>query len=265
MDAVQAIVLGAVQGLTEFLPISSSGHLILIPWLLGWTQSGLSFDAALHLGTAFALLLYFGREWVALARGLARGLFESEGRRAPEWKLAWLIALGSVPAGAIGVLLESTIEEQLRTPIQVGALLIAFGLLLAVAERLGGQQRKIAEVGYLDALLIGLSQALALAPGVSRSGVTMTAGLLRGLTREASARFSFLLSTPITVLAGLYALRRGVPADEVVGFVLGVAASALVGLAAIWFLLRWLQRNSFVLFVVYRVLLGLFVLALVLR
>jgi undecaprenyl-diphosphatase len=264
MEIVYAVVLGIVQGLTEFLPISSSGHLVLAPWLLGWEDLGLSFDAALHLGTAVALLAYFWREWVRLGAAVARGLVSAEARRSFDWRFAWLLFLGSVPVGLIGIAFERPIEELLRSPVQVALLLIGFGLLLLIAERLGRQQRKLAEVGVVDALVVGCSQALALAPGVSRSGVTMTAGLFRGLTREAAARFSFLLSAPITVAAGLYKLRGGVPPDERLLFGAGVVAAAVTGVVAIWFLLRWVQTNSFLPFVLYRVAFGLVVLGIAL-
>jgi undecaprenyl-diphosphatase len=265
LDALQAAVLGLVQGLTEFLPISSSGHLILVPWLLGWQPHGLAFDAALHLGTVVALLAYFWRDWLRLARAVLAGLANAEARRDPDWQLAWLLLLGSIPAGLIGLVLESTIERLVRQPWSIALLLALFGLLLWYADRAGSQRRDLEKIGVGDAVVVGLAQVLALAPGVSRSGITMTAGLLLGLNRAAAARFSFLLSTPITLVAALYSLRKLVgPGADATGlgvFLIGVVSAAIFGLLAIGFLLRFIQRNSLTVFVGYRVGLAALVLA----
>ena len=265
LDAFQAAVLGLVQGLTEFLPISSSGHLILVPWLLGWEPHSLAFDAALHLGTMIALLAYFWRDWLRLARAVLAGVVNAEARRDPDWRLAGLLLLGSIPAGVIGFVLESTIERLVRQPWSIALLLAMFGLLLWYADRAGRQHRDLEKVGVRDALVIGLAQVLALAPGVSRSGITMTAGLLLGLNRAAAARFSFLLSTPITLVAALYSLRKLVgPGADSTGlgvFLVGVVSAAIFGLLAIGFLLRFIQRNSLTVFVGYRLGLAALVLA----
>ncbi len=260
----QAFVLGVVQGLAEFLPISSSGHLILVPWLLGWPDQSLTFDVALHLGTVLALLGYFWREWVALARAVLAGLASAEARKDRQWALAWMLALGCVPAAIVGALFEEVIERGPRQPVLIALLLIAFGLVLYLADRLSRQARPLAEVGYRDALLIGCAQALALLPGVSRSGITLTAGLVLGLERAAAARFSFLLSAPIVFAAGLYKLRVLVKTpptgSELLPFAVGIATAAIVGALAIGFLLRYLQRSSTAAFVWYRVVAGLVVL-----
>jgi undecaprenyl-diphosphatase len=265
LSLFQALVLGIVQGLTEFLPISSSGHLILVPWLFGWPEGGLSFDAALHLGTAIALLAYFWREWLALVQAVVEGLREPAARKDPRWRLACYILIGSIPAGLVGVVLESKIEELLGAPRMIALLLIVFGLLLLIADRLAAHRRTIDDVGLPDALTIGLAQVLALAPGVSRSGITITTGLLRGLDRAAAARFSFLLSTPITLGASLYSMRKlvGPGANDNVGpaaLAVGVASAAVFGFLAIGFLLRYLQRNSLSAFVWYRLAAGLLLL-----
>jgi undecaprenyl-diphosphatase len=263
---VEAIVLGVVQGLAEFLPISSSGHLILVPWLLGWPAHGLVFDLALHLGTSIALLGYFWRDWLDLARAVVRGLVDGKARASPEWRLAWQIVIGCIPAAVVGVLFEDLIEATFRQPALVAVLMIAFGLLLLVADLTGRHERALKQVTLADALVIGCAQVLALAPGVSRSGVTMTAGLFRGLDRETAARFSFLLSAPITVAAALFKLRvlreEPLSASEAVAFLAGIVTAAIVGALAIGFLLRYLQRKPVTIFVCFRLALGAFVLAL---
>lgn len=263
----EAIVLGIVQGLAEFLPISSSGHLILTPWLLGWKEHGLTFDLALHLGTSAALLGYFWRDWVSLIRVVVMGLFFKPARLLPEWKLAWLIVLGCLPAGIVGVLFEDKIEALFRQPAPIAVLLIVFGLVLLAADRMGSQQRGLSQITLMDVITIGCAQVLALMPGVSRSGITLTAGLFRGLDRASAARFSFLLSAPITIAAALYKLRGLVKepptGSELLVFSVGVVTAGIVGALAIGFLLRYLQRQPVDVFVWYRVAAGLLVMALV--
>jgi undecaprenyl-diphosphatase len=268
LNPLQAAILGMVQGLTEFLPISSSGHLILVPWLLGWPEfeDKIAFDAALHLGTILALLIYFWRDWLTLGRALLNGLGNADARWDSNWRLAWFILIGSLPASLAGLAFESTVEQLLREPRLVAILLIVFGFLLLLADRLAASKRGVHELGLLDVLIIGFAQVLALAPGVSRSGITITAGLLVGLNRAAAARFSFLLSTPVTLAAALFSLPRVAGPDDSltdVGVLLvGVASAALFGILAIGFLLHYLRNNSLATFVWYRLLLGLLVLAL---
>ncbi len=256
----QAVVLGAVQGLAEFLPISSSGHLILVPWLLGWSDPGLTFDLALHVGTSVALLAYFWRDWLSLIRAALAGLTSAAARQDASWRLAWMLVLGSLPAGLVGVLFEETIERNVRQPVQIAVLLMAFGLALGAADRWSRKARSLDGVSWVDALVVGCAQAVALAPGVSRSGVTMTAGLLRGLDRPTAARFSFLLSAPITVAAAAYKLRvlvrEPLSADQSLAFLVGAGVAALVGALAINLLLRYLQRQSTAVFVWYRLAAG---------
>jgi undecaprenyl-diphosphatase len=269
----QAIVLGAVQGLSEFLPISSSGHLILVPWLLGWPEPDvdkkLTFDLALHLGTSAALLAYFWRDWVNLIRAVLSGLNDAKARASHEWTLAWLIVIGCIPAGIVGVLFEDFVETRLRTAyLLIGVLLILFGGLLYTADRFGAHSRSLGKITLLDAVVIGFAQVLALSPGVSRSGITMTAGLFRGLDRTAAARFSFLLSAPITIAAALFKLRglfKTPPVgSEAVAFVAGIVVAAVVGALAIGFMLRFLQRQSVAVFFWYRLVAGLVVIGLAL-
>lgn len=265
MTILQAIILGIVQGLTEFLPISSSGHLILVPWLFDWEyllenpEFNKTFDVALHLGTFIALVIYFWRDIGALLAAWARTL---RTRRAdePEGRLAWLILLTMVPAAIVGLLFEETIVNTLGAPWLIAVLLIVFGAVMWAVDRWSSKVREVDDLGWRGALAIGVSQALALSPGVSRSGVTMVAGLLVGLKREAAARFSFLMSIPIIGGAALYSgiglVQEGLPEGTAAAFVAGMTAAALSGFAAIWFLLAYLRRHSFMPFVLYRFAVG---------
>lgn len=266
MDLLQAIFLGIVQGLTEPLPISSSAHLLLTPFLFGWREHSLAFDVALHGGTAFAIIVYFWKDWLALARAFLASLVERDFTSDYYRRLSLYIAVASVPGAVAGFFLESTFEEALRVPWLVALLLMGMGAVLFVADRVSTRQRTITELTITDAVLIGLAQALALVPGVSRSGITITAALLRQVNRADAARFSFLLSGPIVTGAFLYSmaklLLRGFPAGEEVQFVAGIAVAAVVGYAAIRFLLGYLQKRSLALFVIYRLAFGALVLVL---
>ena len=267
MDLLQAVVLGIVQGLTEFLPISSSAHLIIVPLLLGWPQPGLAFDMALHLGTLVAVFSYFWRDLTAMALALPRGLRAGRPLADPHARLAiWLIA-GSIPAGLAGLLLENAVEQHFYTDaglerglVVIAVAMILLALLLWLAERAAANARDLKDIRLRDALVIGLAQAVALVPGVSRSGSTLTAGLMCGLTRPAAARFSFLLGTPLILLAGLKELvdvaRSGLSAGDYLPFAAGFMSSAVVGYLCIAFLLRYLQVRTTAIFVVYRLLLG---------
>lgn len=255
MDPIQAMVLGVVQGLTEFLPISSSAHLVLFPWLLGWSDPGLTFDVSLHVGTLIAVLAYFWKDWLRLFGSLAR-LGRGDAGASGEAKLLGLLVIASIPGAIVGVLLESAAETWLRAPAIIGALTFGLGVLLVIAEVVGKRKRLLPGIRLGDAALIGLSQALAIFPGVSRSGITITAGLFRGFTRDAAARFSFLMSTPIIFGAGVYNTRNllesGLPADQQFGFAIGFLSAAIVGFLTIKLLLHYLQRNSLLVFAYYR-------------
>jgi undecaprenyl-diphosphatase len=262
---LQAIILGIVQGLTEFLPISSSGHLILVPWLFDWEylldnpEFNKTFDVALHLGTFIALVVYFWRDIGVLLAAWARTL-RTRRIDEPEGRLGWLILLTMVPAAIAGLLFEETIVNTLGAPWLIAVLLIVFGAVMWAVDRWSRKVREVDELGWRGALAIGVSQALALSPGVSRSGVTMVTGLLVGLKREAAARFSFLMSIPIIGGAALYSaiglVQEGLPEGTAAAFVAGMAAAALSGFAAIWFLLAYLRRHSFMPFVLYRFAVG---------
>lgn len=257
---LQAIIQGVVQGLTEFLPISSSAHLILLPRLMGWDDPFLTsaeFDVMLHLGTLAALLVYFWRDLIRLAVAWVSSIRERRLGADPDRKLAWLLLLTVIPAALIGAIFEDFFDETFRDALLVIPVLLVVGAgMLAFGERFGQRDRGLERLGVKDALVIGLAQALALFPGISRSGVTIAAGLVLGLEREAAARFAFLMGIPIIAGAGLWKLRVIVAGEtspfEPMVLAAGMAASALAGLAAIAFLLRYLRTRSTGIFIVYR-------------
>ncbi|MCL6590622.1 MAG: undecaprenyl-diphosphate phosphatase [Firmicutes bacterium] len=252
MTIFQAFILGLLQGLGEFLPISSSAHLYLVPWLFGWPYHGLVFDVALHLGTLVAVIAFFWRDWLTLIRhGLKQGGATREG------KLFWFIVIASIPGAIAGYFLEEAAETFFRQPALNAVMLMAMGGVLYLADRYGRKQQGLETIHLGQSLIIGLSQALSIIPGVSRSGVTISSGLLTGLTREGAARFSFLLSTPIVAGAGFLKLFDLKPEDLSLPFFIGIGTSAVVGFLVIGLLLRWLKKSSFLPFVWYRLLLGL--------
>jgi len=268
MSLFQVVVLAIIQGFTEFLPISSSAHLALTPWLLGWPDQGLSFDIALHFGTLAAVLIYFFRDWLQIiGQGLGMNIgSDPELRR--NRQLLWFLVAGSIPIGIAGVLLKHQAEEVWRhQPYLIGGMLIGVGLLMAVGERVGRKIRDLSNLGGFDAVAIGLAQAIAVVPGTSRSGITITAGLFRDFDRQAAARFSFLLSTPAIAAAGLkdfYDLMKhgGLAADLRVPFAVGIVVSAVTGCLVIGFFMRYLRRSSLNFFVGYRIIFGILVIAL---
>jgi undecaprenyl-diphosphatase len=254
VDPVQAIVLALVQGLSEFLPISSSGHLVLVPYFFGWPDQGLAFDVAVHVGTLFAVVGYFRRELVAMIRAWFGSL---AGRgMTPDAKLAWYVLVGTIPVGLVGLLAGGAIEEKLRNPLAVATTLAFFGALMWAADRLGRRERDEHSLGWRDAILIGCAQALALMPGTSRSGITMTMARTLGLTREAAARYSFLLAVPGIGMAGAYeGLKLATDTSRAVDWPvigLGVAIAAVTGYLCIAWLLRVINRIGFGPFAVYR-------------
>jgi undecaprenyl-diphosphatase len=260
MNPLHAATLGVVQGLTEVLPISSSAHLILIPRFLRWPESGLTFDVALHVGTLIALCCYFWRDIVELSISFL-GTLTGRGMHTPADRLPFYIIAGTIPAAIAGKTLEEPIERIFReSPALIAALLVVFALVLAFADTTGAKRWRIDRVTLRAALLIGFAQCLALIPGVSRSGITITAALLLGFNREAAARFSFLLSLPIVAgAAGLklgHLARHGIPHDEAVPMLIGVATSALFGYLSVALLLRLVQRASLYPFVWYRLVAG---------
>ena len=267
MSLIEAIVLGIVQGLTEFLPISSSAHQLIVPALLGWDDPGAAFTAVTQLGTEAAVLIYFRRDLWSIADMWTRSLFRPVLRSTAHARMGWYLIVATIPIGILGLTFESQIENGARNLWLVGAVLIVFGLILGLADRVGAHERELGQISTRDGILIGLAQCLALIPGVSRSGATMTAGLLLGLDRTAAARFSFLLAVPAVVLSGLFQLVAIIGGEEgggdPIGYVLvATAVSFVVGYAAIAWLLRYLTTHSVGIFVIYRVALGVLVLAL---
>jgi len=272
MTIIQAIILGIVQGLTEFLPISSSGHLILVPWLFNWhflldnPDLNKTFDVALHLGTFVAVLAYFWREVGTLIAAWVRSI----GRRSladPMAKLAWLLLVSTIPAAIVGVALESFIEDRLGKPWIIAVAMIVFAGVMYLIDHIARLDRELDSLTWFDAVLIGCAQALALCPGVSRSGITMMTGLLLRLDREAAARYSFLLSIPVVggaaAFKALEVAKNGLPSGTAMPFLVGMISAALSGLVAIWFVLAYLKRHNFNLFVLYRIVVGVAVLILI--
>ena len=262
MDFTPIVLLALVQGLTEFLPISSSAHLILVPILTGWQDQGLAFDVAVHVGTLAAVVVYFRRELLRMAR---EWLVSLTGRRLTvDAKLAWAVIVATIPAGLAGLLLDDLVEHILRSPLVIALATVGFGLLLWWADATGKRVRGEHQIGWRDVVVIGLAQALALIPGTSRSGITMTAGLAMGLTREAAARFSFLLSIPIILAAGGLETLKLADAPQPVAWDVLVSGAVLSGVSAffcIHFFLKLLERVGMLPFVIYRLVLGVFLLA----
>jgi undecaprenyl-diphosphatase len=260
----EAIVLGVIQGFTEFLPISSSAHLILIPWMFGWQGTlvdSLNFDVALHAGTLIAILAYFWKDWLTLLTKFFTSLRNGNWKTG-EGRLVWYIILATVPAGILGMKYEHVVEEGFRNPLLIAAALVAVSIVMWAADRYSRKAQGMERMKLGHALIIGCAQATALVPGVSRSGSTIVGGLLTGYTRESAARFSFLLSTPVIAGAAVLKLRKlHLAAGETAPFAVGILCSAIVGYASIKFLLRYLNRHSLNLFVAYRLALAAVVLA----
>lgn len=268
MTIFEAAVLAVIQGLTEFLPISSSAHLALAPWLFGWKDQGLTFDIALHFGTLCAVLIYFFKDWLQLAsQAFGVGNFTPDPLMAKNRHLLWWLAVASLPVGVVGLLIKDYTETVLRNPYVMGTNLILFGILMGVADARPGRRKLFDGITFPDAMTVGFAQALALIPGVSRSGVTLTAGLFRNIDRAAAARFSFLLSTPATVAAAAKAFldfrkAGGMEPGMELPFAVGILVSGVTGLAVIAFFLNFLRTRNLRVFVIYRVVFGIIVIAL---
>ena len=267
MSLLEAIVLGIVQGLTEFLPISSTAHLRIVPAFAGWPDPGAAFTAVTQLGTMAAVLLYFREDLLRISRAWLRSLRDPALRRQLDARIGWYILLGTIPIGIFGVLFKDQIETGARDLYLIGTTLILLGLVLLLAEEVGKRNRSIEQIQTRDGFVVGFAQALALIPGVSRSGATITAGLFLGLDRTAAARFSFLLSIPAVVLSGLLELGSILSGEEgettsAFGLIVATLLAFVVGYASIAFLLRYLTHHSTRIFVAYRVVLGVLVLSL---
>jgi undecaprenyl-diphosphatase len=261
MEYLHSIILGIVQGITEFLPISSSGHLVIAHDVLGFGfVDNVSFDVALHVGTLLALVLFFWRDIVKYIVAFFRSIAKWNVKNDIDQRMAWFIIVGSIPAGVFGFALETTIDEHLRNPWMVAGLLIGVGFIFLLAEKIFSKVKDLQQMGWLNVIIIGCAQVLALAPGVSRSGITMVAGMSQGLKREAAARFSFLLSIPVVFGAGAKKLldvyQEHLPANEWLVLLVGVITAAIVGYAVIKFLLRYLSSHTLNIFTYYRFLAG---------
>ncbi|HOQ07129.1 MAG TPA: undecaprenyl-diphosphate phosphatase [Clostridiales bacterium] len=256
MSILEAIIYGILQGLGEFLPISSTAHITLAPWFFGWKDPGLAFDIALHLGTLAAVIIFFWKDWIGLIKA---GLTDT---KSPEGKLFWYIVLACVPGGILGLIFEEHVETTFRNPLLIGIMLIVMGVVIYVADKYSRSEIELMDIGPGRSFLIGVSQALAMIPGVSRSGITMAAGRAMKIKREDAARFTFLLSTPFIFLSGVYKAKDlvSVPIDTL-PFLVAILTSAVVGIFSIKFLLEYLRRKGFGVFAVYRLVLGAIVVA----
>jgi undecaprenyl-diphosphatase len=264
VSAIEAIILGIVQGLTEFLPISSSGHLRIVPAFFGWEDPGAAFTAVIQLGTMAAVLLYFRGDLWDIAVSWVRELRVPFRQRTPQANIGWFILLGTIPISVFGFIFSDQIESAARDLYLIGTALILFSFVMLLAEHVGKHQRPLADMGPRDGIVIGFAQALALIPGVSRSGATISLGLIRGFDRTAAARFSFLLSVPAVVLSGLFELRDIGGANEAsaAATVIATIAAFVSGYAAIAWLLRYLRTHTLDIFVAYRIPLGILVIVL---
>jgi len=272
MEIIRAIILGIVQGATEFIPVSSSAHLVLVPWALKWPMPSLLLDTMLHWGTLAAILLYFWRDWVAVVHGLFTSLIRrGPWRAAPggrlessESRLAWALIIGTLPAAVLGFLFKDFVEGLFNNPQAVGAFLLVTAAILTISERLGRRTRLLESIQIRDAVTIGLAQALALAPGISRSGATIAGGLLAGLKREDAARYSFMLSTPAILGAGLLqlgdAFTTGAITESWWAVAAGALAAAVAGFLCIRYLLAYLRRGKLYVFAAYCMVVGVAVL-----
>src|SRR6267378_933292 len=259
MSVLQAIVLGIAQGLAEFLPISSSAHLILVPWLFGWQDPGLAFDVALHWGTLVAVLWVFWRDWIRLLRAGAASILDRRIGDDPDRRLFWALVVSSIPAAVVGKLFHETVEETVRSPLIIAGTMSVMGIVLWIADRRGAKNRPEGDMRIPEALGIGVAQAFALVPGVSRSGSTISVGLFLGFTREEIARFSFLMSTPIIFGAGalklpkmVHEMRSGEGDLTWTAVAAGFIASAVVGAAVLRWMLDYLRRRTYAVFAWYR-------------
>ena len=269
MPIYHAIILGIVQGLTEFLPISSSGHLLLVPWLFEWNDFDdnsveKAFDVALHIGTLIAVVAYFRRDLTVYARDGVRAVLHLREPITPEGRLAWLLVLSSIPAFLVGGLFGDTIDEKLGTIPLIAVSLIVFGLLLGWADQRSKSVRTVDGFGRRDALLVGAAQVLALNPGTSRSGITITAGRFLSFTRDSAARISFLMAIPVTLGAVVFKMAQligdGIPDGLVTPMIVGIITSGLAGWLAVWGTIKYVRTHTFTPFVIYRVVLGVLVL-----
>lgn len=266
MDLFQAFILGIVQGVTEYIPVSSSAHLLLVPWLLGWPDASFAFEVLVQLGTLVGIFIFFWQDIWAIVKAVLQGLIQAKPLATPEARLGWLIAVATVPAVTIGLLFKDFFEAAFSEPIFSGAVLLAVnGLLMIGAEHYSVQRRELQELTWLDAIIIGLWQAVAILPGISRSGATISGAVLQGIYRAAAARFSFLMSIPVLLGAGVIALKdlldAGGLSAELPAITVGFITAAISGYICIRWLLHYLQRHSLYTFAIYCIVFSLLVLA----
>ncbi len=259
MDLLQSIILGAIQGITEFFPVSSTAHLVLLPWFFSWTDQGLPFNVALHMGSLIAIIYYFWRDWILIIKEFLQSVLKGSFEGRPNGKTGLYLVIATVPGALAGLLFEEYAAGLLRHPLSIAFSLSFFGVILYFSDRVSKKNKTVGEMNIVDCIIIGLSQALAIIPGVSRAGITITGAMFRNLNREEAAKFSFLLGAPLIAGAGVFEARHlEYSAVMSVPFIAGVLASAVFAFLAIKYLLRFLRRSSYTVFVIYR--LGLAVL-----
>ena len=259
MDLLQSIILGAIQGITEFFPVSSTAHLVLLPWFFSWTDQGLPFNVALHMGSLIAIIYYFWRDWILIIKEFLQSVLKGSFEGRPNGKTGLYLVIATVPGALAGLLFEEYAAGLLRHPLSIAFSLSFFGVILYFSDRVSKKNKTVGEINIVDCIIIGLCQAIAIIPGVSRSGITITGAMFRNLNREEAAKFSFLLGAPLIAGAGVFEARHlEYSAVMSVPFIAGVLASAVFAFLAIKYLLRFLRRSSYTVFVIYR--LGLAVL-----
>ena len=254
MSLIQSLIFGFIQGVSEFFPVSSTAHLVLLPWFFSWHDPGLPYDVALHIGTLLALIYYFWREWSAIGVELVGGVFNSGFKDYPNGRMGLIIIIACIPGAVAGILFEKQASGILRDPLAIAFTLFFFGLVLYFSDRFSGRDKKISEMSVWDGLIIGLFQAISIVPGVSRSGIAITGGLMRSFKRDEAARFSFLIAAPIIAGAAIFESRHlDFATVASLPFLAGVFSSAFFGFLAIKYLLRYVQKGSYTVFVIYRV------------
>jgi undecaprenyl-diphosphatase len=257
MDMIQSIVLGAIQGITEFLPISSTAHLVLLPWFFSWKDKGLTFDVALHVGSLLAIILFFWRDWVLIISDFLKSAAERSFEGRPSGRIGMFILIGTIPGALSGLLFEKEAAGLLRNPLSIAFTISAFGLLLYISDRFSRRYKSVEDMSLTDCIIVGFVQALAIIPGVSRSGITITGAMFRNFKRDEAAKFSFLLAAPLIAGAGIFESRHLSYAEVTsASFIAGFIASTVFSYLAIKYLLRFVRRESYTLFVIYRLLLA---------
>jgi len=266
LSLIQSLIFGFIQGVSEFFPVSSTAHLVLLPWFFSWHDPGLPYDVALHIGTLLALIYYFWREWSAIGVELVGGVFNSGFKDYPNGRMGLIIIIACIPGAVAGILFEKQASGILRDPLAIAFTLFFFGLVLYFSDRFSGRDKKISEMSVWDGLIIGLFQAISIVPGVSRSGIAITGGLMRSFKRDEAARFSFLIAAPIIAGAAIFESRHlDFATVASLPFLAGVFSSAFFGFLAIKYLLRYVQKGSYTVFVIYRVALAALIVFLYLK